>query len=186
MADFGFARRVHTPESLTSRVGTPTYVAPEILKNLPHDQRVDLWSVGVVIFVLLVGYPPFLDENQTKLFAKIRNGEWVFYDEDWSNISQDAKDLIKGLLVVDPSDRWTIEDCLRSNWIKEDTSNLSMVDLTSSIQTLKTKKSRLRSLARAFMGVGDKTESAEVATQAQVPVTDLFKPPSPQNAPQVV
>ena len=57
VCDFGFARRVHTPESLTSRVGTPTYVAPEILKNVPHDHRVDLWSIGVVVYIILVGYP---------------------------------------------------------------------------------------------------------------------------------
>ena len=184
VADFGFARRVHTPESLTSRVGTPTYVAPEILKNLPHDQRADLWSVGVVIFVLLVGYPPFLDENQTKLFQKIRNGEWVFYEEDWKNISQDAKDLISGLLMVDPADRWSIRECLRSPWIQEqDAHDLSTVDLTVSVRTLKTKKSPLRSLARVFLGLGDKTEAKEVATQAQAPVlTEIFKPPDDSSA----
>jgi calcium/calmodulin-dependent protein kinase I len=208
VTDFGFARRVHTPESLTSRVGTPTYVAPEVsccvfsvaiammmrgisscilsfvlqvLKNIPHDQRVDLWSVGVVIFVLLVGYPPFLDENQNKLFQKIRNGEWEFVEEDWKQISNDAKDLIKGLLVVDPADRCSISDCLRSAWIHEDESNLA-TDLTDSLLTLRTKKSRLRSMARVFKGVGDKTEATEVATQAQVPVLELFKPPTPEGS----
>jgi serine/threonine protein kinase len=184
VADFGFARRVHVPESLTSRVGTPTYVAPEILKNLPHDQRVDLWSVGVVIFVLLVGYPPFLDENQTELFRKIRNGEWVFYEEDWKHISEDAKEVIKGLLVVDPADRWSIEECLRSNWIRDASEDLSAVDLTQSLRTLKAKKSRLRSFARVFFGLGDKTEAEEPRTQAQTPVTELFKPPSAPNSPK--
>ena len=149
-----------------------------MLKNIPHDQRVDLWSVGVVIFVLLVGYPPFLDENQSMLFQKIRNGEWEFLEEDWQHISNDAKDLIKGLLVVDPADRSSISDCLRSAWIHEDESNLA-ADLTDSLLTLRTKKSRLRSMARAFKGVGDKTEATEVATQAQLPITELFKPPTP-------
>ena len=152
-----------------------------MLKNIPHDQRVDLWSVGVVIFVLLVGYPPFLDENQNKLFQKIRNGEWEFVEEDWKQISNDAKDLIKGLLVVDPADRCSISDCLRSAWIHEDESNLA-TDLTDSLLTLRTKKSRLRSMARVFKGVGDKTEATEVATQAQVPVLELFKPPTPEGS----
>lgn len=175
VADFGFARRVHTPESLTSRVGTPSYVAPEILKNIPHDQHVDLWSVGVVIFVLLVGYPPFLDDDQTKLFHKIRNGQWVFYEQDWKHISQDAKDLVKGLLVVDPNERWTVEECLRSRWIKQDPAELSCVDLSEALRVLKEKKSRLRSLAYAFMGLGDKIKPAEVATQAQGETNGLSK-----------
>jgi serine/threonine protein kinase len=58
-----------------------------------------LWSVGIVIFVLLVGYPPFLDEDQSQLFLKIRTGEWSFSDEDWKHISEDAKELIRGLLT---------------------------------------------------------------------------------------
>ena len=202
VADFGFARRVHTPESLTSRVGTPSYVAPEVgyrgvyrserflhltyraflvwiqvLKNLPHDQRVDLWSVGVVIFVLLVGYPPFVDKHHTSLFEKIRNGDWIFCEEDWRNISNDAKELISGLLVVDPVDRWSIDDCLRSAWIKEDERNLS-ADLTDSLVTLRTKESHVRSLAQVFIGMGVETESTDAATQAQIPISDLFKPPS--------
>lgn len=181
IADFGFARRVHTPESLTSRVGTPTYVAPEILKNLPHDHRVDLWSAGVVIFVLLVGYPPFLDEDQTNLFRKIRNGEWEFYDEDWKNISQDAKDLIKGLLVVDPADRFTVREALRSNWIKQSSSTLSNIDLTDSLKVMKQKRARLRSLARAFMGSGDKVKPVEIPTAAQASING-----SPANSKELI
>ena len=64
-----------------------TYVAPEILKNIPHDDRVDLWSIGVVTFVLLVGYPPFLEDNQSALFEKIRTGEWEFIEGDWRFMS---------------------------------------------------------------------------------------------------
>jgi calcium/calmodulin-dependent protein kinase I len=155
IADFGYARRVYTPESLTNRVGTPSYVAPEVLKNLPHDQRVDIWSLGVVVFVLLVGYPPFLEENQTVLFHKIRNGEWVFYEDDWKHISKEAKDFVQSLLVVDPNERWTIDECLRSPWIQQDPSQLSSVDLTDALLKLQSKKKSLRNLARAVMGFGD-------------------------------
>ena len=75
----------------------------------------------------------------------------------------------------------SISDCLRSAWIHEDESNLA-TDLTDSLLTLRTKKSRLRSMARVFKGVGDKTEATEVATQAQVPVLELFKPPTPEGS----
>jgi calcium/calmodulin-dependent protein kinase I len=169
LADFGFAQRVHTPESLTSRFGTPAYVAPEILKNVPHDQRVDLWSAGVVIFILLVGYPPFFDNNDDPqiLFHKIRNGEWAFHEKHWKHISNEAKDLIKGLLVADPNERWTIEEALRSPWIQQDPTQLSEVDLSESLRVLQEKKTRLRSLASAFMGMGDNIKPVEVATLAQ-------------------
>ena len=159
IADFGYARRVHTPESLTDRVGTPSYVAPEVLKNLPHDQRVDIWSLGVVVFVLLVGYPPFLEEDQTTLFHKIRNGEWVFYEDDWKHISNEAKEFVQKVLVVDPNERWTIEECLRSAWIQQDPCKLSSVDLSEAIQKLQQKKRSLRNLARAVMGFNDAARS---------------------------
>jgi calcium/calmodulin-dependent protein kinase I len=167
IGDFGFSRRVHTPESLTTRVGTPTYVAPEILKNIPHDQRADLWSIGVVIFVLLVGYPPFLEEKQSDLFAKIRAGDWNFVETDWAHISLDAKALIKGLLVTDPKERWSLEESLRCRWIQQDPNQLSSVTLCDSVVSLKQRRNRLRSLARAFMWVGKETKPVEVVTQAQ-------------------
>jgi calcium/calmodulin-dependent protein kinase I len=167
IGDFGFARRVHTPESLTTRVGTPTYVAPEILKNIPHDQRADLWSIGVVIFVLLVGYPPFLEEKQSDLFAKVRAGDWAFMEKDWAHISLDAKALIQGLLVTDPKERWSLEESLRCSWIQQDPNQLSSVTLCDSVVTLKQRRNRLRSLARAFMWVGKETKPVEVVTQAQ-------------------
>jgi serine/threonine protein kinase len=174
VGDFGFARRVHTPESLTTRFGTPTYVAPEILKNIPHDERVDLWSIGVVIFVLLVGYPPFLDEKQPDLFARIRAGNWSFAEKDWKHISPDAMALIKGLLVTDPKERWSLDESLRCTWIKQDPDQLSGVSLCDSHITMKQRRSRLRTLARAFMWMGKDSKPMDVVTQAQDAVSEIF------------
>ena len=165
IADFGYARRVHTPESLTNRVGTPSYVAPEILKNLPHDQRVDLWSLGVVVFVLLVGYPPFLENDQTTLFRKIRKGEWVFYEEDWKHVSKEAKDFVQGLLVVDPNERWTIEECLRSSWIQQNPNQLSSIDLSAVLSKLQQKKHSLRNMARCVMAFHDGIRTIQVDSE---------------------
>lgn len=116
VSDFSFAKRVHTPKSLLTRCGTPTYVAPEILKNHPHDEMADMWSVGVIIFVTLVGYPPFIEEDQRVLFRKIRLGEYSFLNEDWGSISKEAKNFITKLLVVDPDQRWTASRALRHKW----------------------------------------------------------------------
>ncbi|GFH58735.1 ribosomal protein S6 kinase alpha-1/2/3/6 [Chaetoceros tenuissimus] len=138
IADFSFARRVHTPKSLFTRCGTPTYVAPEILKNHPHDESADMWSVGVIAFVALVGYPPFIEEDQRVLFRKIRLGEYCFYDEDWEGISADARDLISKLLIVDPDHRCTASQAINHKWITGDDSGLSTRDISASLKKLKT------------------------------------------------
>lgn len=145
ITDFGFARRVHTPHSLTSRCGTPTFVAPEILKNIPHDQSCDLWSIGVVVYILLVGYPPFMKDTQAELFQQIRTGTWGFLEEDWQHVSNEAKDLVKNLLVVDPAQRWTVEDALRSAWISEPNVESKNRNLMSSMNSLRERRARLRS-----------------------------------------
>jgi len=139
VSDFSFAKRVHTPKSLLTRCGTPTYVAPEILKNHPHDERADMWSVGVILFVTLVGYPPFIEEDQRVLFRKIRLGEYCFENEDWSNRSKESRDLITKLLVVDPDQRWTASQVLNHKWFTgNDSSRRSAShDMSQKIDKLK-------------------------------------------------
>jgi len=121
IGDFGSATRFHTPKSLSSRKGTPSYVAPEILKEQPYDQSCDMWSVGVVIYVMLCGYTPFMtpfmEENQQKMLERIKLGDWTFDPEDWSQISDEAKDLIKGLMCTNVDKRLTASQALRSKWI---------------------------------------------------------------------
>jgi len=138
IADFGFARRVHTPLSLLSGCGTPTYVAPEILKFHPHDQSVDMWSIGVILFILLVGYPPFMEERQRDLFCKIRLGEFEFKSKGWEGISQQAKDLISSLLVVDPGSRLSAKKALEHDWFcNMDERTLLKTNLSDSQRQLK-------------------------------------------------
>lgn len=137
VADFSFAKRVHTPKSLFTRCGTPTYVAPEILKNHPHDQSCDMWSIAVIAYISLVGYPPFMEEDQRVLFKKIRYGEYTFYEEDWVGISHESKDFIKQLLVVDPDRRMTASNALRHQWFHSDESSLCSTNKVSNIRELK-------------------------------------------------
>ena len=175
LGDFGFSQRVHLPESLTSRVGTPTYVSPEVLKNLPHDERVDLWSVGVVIWVLLVGYPPFMNEKQTELFRMIRTGDYEFDDKDWKQISPDARQLVSGLLTVDPKERWTVDDALKSAWIRQDEHALSSISLRDSMEVIRGTRGRLRKLAKAFrfFGKDSSVKEVEANTVAQDTVNSI-------------
>lgn len=80
IADFGFAKKVFEKNSLKTQCGTPGYVAPEILEGTLYDERADMWSVGVILYILLGGYPPFIESTQRDLFKKIRKGEYEFHE----------------------------------------------------------------------------------------------------------
>jgi calcium-dependent protein kinase len=115
--DFGLSKSVNnTPfQVLHSAVGTPYYVAPEVLDH-EYDKRCDVWSIGVTLYVMLCGYPPFRGKTTKQIAAKIRKGKLVFFDRDWGNISEEAKDLVKGLLTVDMKQRLTIREALDHPW----------------------------------------------------------------------
>jgi len=119
IADFGFASRVYAPNSLSDQCGTPYFVAPEIILRKPFGEKSDMWSVGVIIYCLLSGRVPFNGRRNVDLFRAVVNCEYSF-DDDWDKISDHAKDLIKGLLVTDPSTRLSARDALQSEWIHDD------------------------------------------------------------------
>ena len=97
--------------------GSPWYVAPEILTGRPYDASVDMWSIGVITYILLSGYPPFHHENQAILFRKIKECQYRFDAPYWDNVSAEAKDLIRRLLVLQPLRRLTVEQVLSHPWI---------------------------------------------------------------------
>jgi serine/threonine protein kinase len=116
LGDLGFAKR--TPASgYTTSCGTPSYVAPEILRSEPYNQACDLWSLGVVLYILLCGYAPFSSPNQSDLFKAIVSGRFYFDAPYWSKISSSAKDLIRKLLEVDIKKRYTAEEVLAHPWL---------------------------------------------------------------------
>lgn len=116
LADFGFASRIYFPDSLTKRCGTPYFVAPEILKGNPYDQKSDMWSVGVIFFCLLSGQLPFVGNRPLELYRSIISGKFSFDDECWESVSKEAKDLIKKLLITDPKKRLTATKALQHPW----------------------------------------------------------------------
>lgn len=118
LADFGFATRCNG-KSLTQVCGTPDYVAPEIISHVQYDFACDIWSAGVIAYILLGGYPPFQSrtDDRDELFKIIRRGKVRFHDEYWSDISPEAKDLIKSMLTVDVDARPTAQALLRHEWI---------------------------------------------------------------------
>jgi calcium/calmodulin-dependent protein kinase I len=120
IADFGFAKMIQSTEdrTLETACGTPGYVAPEILRNERYGKEVDIWSLGVIFYILLCGYPPFHDSNQKRLFEKIKRAEYEFDSPDWDGISDHAKDLITKILVPDPRRRLTAAQILSHPWVR--------------------------------------------------------------------
>ncbi|GAX20809.1 calcium/calmodulin-dependent protein kinase I [Fistulifera solaris] len=155
IADFGFAKRVLEPNSLSTQCGTPGYVAPEILEGTLYDERADMWSVGVILYILLGGYPPFIESTQRDLFRKIRKGEYEFHEEYWGTVSSEAKDLIRNLLMVNIKKRLTAEQALKNAWILGDDAKLANRDLGVNLDKLRSfnGKRKFRAAVATVMAV---------------------------------
>uniref|UniRef100_A0A7R9Y8Y9 Protein kinase domain-containing protein n=1 Tax=Pinguiococcus pyrenoidosus TaxID=172671 RepID=A0A7R9Y8Y9_9STRA len=152
IADFGFAKKDVTSDSLKSKCGTPGFVAPEILKGMGYGTQVDVWSLGCIVYILLGGYPPFYDESQPQLFRKIKAGQFKFHREYWSHVSDDAKDLINKMITVNPRERITAHDALHHSWIEAEASVLGRRDIQSTTKELRKHNAR-RKLRAAFRTV---------------------------------
>ncbi|XP_029006751.1 calcium/calmodulin-dependent protein kinase type 1D-like [Betta splendens] len=130
VSDFGLSKTLEHGVMSTA-CGTPGYVAPEVLTQKPYSKAVDCWSIGVITYILLCGYPPFFEENETRLFSKIMRAEYAFHSPFWDDISESAKDLIRNLMEKNSMKRFTTEQALRHPWIAGDTAK--NVDLYRSV-----------------------------------------------------
>ena len=115
ICDFGFARAIDNKTMITSIKGTPLYMAPELLKEYPYNKKADLWSLGVILYELYVGQPPFYTNNFQTLLHKIAKEDIRYPD----SMSSDFKDFLKGLLVKNPKDRWDWPKILAHSFLKE-------------------------------------------------------------------
>uniref|UniRef100_A0A8V5HAP5 Uncharacterized protein n=1 Tax=Melopsittacus undulatus TaxID=13146 RepID=A0A8V5HAP5_MELUD len=121
ISDFGLSKIEGCGSVMSTACGTPGYVAPEVLAQKPYSKAVDCWSIGVIAYILLCGYPPFYDENDAKLFEQILRAEYEFDSPYWDDISDSAKDFIQHLMEKDPCKRFTCEQALQHPWIAGDT-----------------------------------------------------------------
>lgn len=129
VSDFGLARFVDEEKLATTTCGTPGYVAPEVLEQRPYNQSCDFWSVGVVLFILLSGGPPFYNPDQFEMFEKIKRAEYSFEALSWQGVSAEAKDLITKLLVADPAQRLNGEQIMAHPWILGQTQSIDDSDI---------------------------------------------------------
>lgn len=152
LTDFGFSSTMEHG-ALTTSLGTPGYTAPEVLRGQSYNDSVDMWSLGVITYILyipeillicrLCGYPPFASGNDMETLRKISKGEFQFYPKEWDSVSEDAKDFIRNLIVVDPTKRMTACQCADHPWLKNATP--ATVNLPGVIQGMKSVKKCKRS-----------------------------------------
>ncbi|CAO1423222.1 unnamed protein product [Diamesa serratosioi] len=153
ITDFGFARHLTEGMKLYDLCGTPGYLAPETLKcNMFEDapgysKEVDIWACGVIMFTLLVGCPPFWHRKQMIMLRNIMEGKYSFMSPEWSDISEDPKDLIRRCLMVDPEKRITVRDCLKHPFFNTVLFEQDIAPLKRSLSTRSRRFSRISDLA---------------------------------------
>jgi len=118
IADFGLSKIIDEQKMMQTACGTPGYVAPEVLNAEGYDKEVDMWSIGVITYILLCGFPPFYSESVPEVFEQIMKAEFDYPEEYWADISENAKDFINSLLVVDVSKRMTARQTLEHKWLR--------------------------------------------------------------------
>jgi len=137
LTDFGFAKDVHIRDTLQTPCYTPYYVAPEVLGPEKYDKSCDIWSLGVIMYILLCGFPPFYSNHGLAISPgmkkRIRSGQYEFPNPEWENVSKDAKDLIRGMLKTDPHQRLSIDDVIKNKWIAQYTTVPQTPLLTSQV-----------------------------------------------------
>jgi len=140
ISDFGLAK-IYDSSLMMTQCGTPSYVAPEVLEGKGYDETVDFWSIGIILYILLCGFPPFYDDDNDKLFELISKAKVEFPLPYWENISESAQDLIKKLLCADPRKRLKSDQILAHPWmVGDETPRKNLPNITDKIREYNAKK----------------------------------------------
>uniref|UniRef100_A0A8C1W1F0 calcium/calmodulin-dependent protein kinase n=1 Tax=Cyprinus carpio TaxID=7962 RepID=A0A8C1W1F0_CYPCA len=138
LADFGLAIEVQgDQQAWFGFAGTPGYLSPEVLRKEPYGKPVDMWACGVILYILLVGYPPFWDEDQHRLYQQIKAGAYDFPSPEWDTVTPEAKDLINKMLTINPAKRITAAEALKHPWICQRSTVASMMHRQETVECLK-------------------------------------------------
>ncbi|CAL9703160.1 unnamed protein product [Knipowitschia caucasica] len=192
ISDFGLSKMVDNG-IMSTACGTPGYVAPEVLAQKPYSKAVDCWSIGVITYILLCGYPPFYEETESQLFSKIMKAQYEFDSPFWDDISESAKDFIRNMMQRDPSMRYSPEQALRHPWIIGKTARSQDIYYSVSVQIQKNfAKSKWKQAYNAAVVINHMKKLHLAHTQAalrqsiipNIQVTDLSSPTRTRKRPE--
>ncbi|KAM9344143.1 calcium/calmodulin-dependent protein kinase IGb [Pholidichthys leucotaenia] len=184
ISDFGLSKMVDNG-IMSTACGTPGYVAPEVLAQKPYSSTVDCWSIGVITYILLCGYPPFYEESESRLFSKIMRAQYEFDSPFWDDISESAKDFIRNMMQKNPKMRYTTDQALRHPWIIGKTARSQDIYYSVSIQIQKNfAKTKWKQAYNAAVAINHMKKlqlahSEQTLRQASIPdirVTDVSSP----------
>uniref|UniRef100_A0A8B9C6Q6 calcium/calmodulin-dependent protein kinase n=1 Tax=Anser brachyrhynchus TaxID=132585 RepID=A0A8B9C6Q6_9AVES len=162
LADFGLAIEVQgEQQAWFGFAGTPGYLSPEVLRKDPYGKPVDIWACGVILYILLVGYPPFWDEDQHKLYQQIKAGAYDFPSPEWDTVTPEAKNLINQMLTINPAKRITADQALKHPWVCQRSTVASMMHRQETVECLRKFNAR-RKLKVRMLG---STESCNTTTE---------------------
>uniref|UniRef100_A0A8C0GJT4 calcium/calmodulin-dependent protein kinase n=1 Tax=Chelonoidis abingdonii TaxID=106734 RepID=A0A8C0GJT4_CHEAB len=170
LADFGLAIEVQgEQQAWFGFAGTPGYLSPEVLRKDPYGKPVDIWACGVILYILLVGYPPFWDEDQHKLYQQIKAGAYDFPSPEWDTVTPEAKNLINQMLTINPAKRITADQALKHPWVCQRSTVASMMHRQETVECLRKFNARRKlkvSRCSPFLG-GEMGEDGGFVAEAQ-------------------
>ncbi|XP_075457893.1 calcium/calmodulin-dependent protein kinase type II subunit beta isoform X5 [Ascaphus truei] len=171
LADFGLAIEVQgEQQAWFGFAGTPGYLSPEVLRKEAYGKPVDIWACGVILYILLVGYPPFWDEDQHKLYQQIKAGAYDFPSPEWDTVTPEAKNLINQMLTINPTKRITAHEALKHPWVCQRSTVASMMHRQETVECLKKFNAR-RKLKGAILTTMLATRNFSVGRQTTAPAT---------------
>nr|GMD59002.1 phosphoenolpyruvate carboxylase kinase 1-like [Ipomoea batatas] len=130
LADFGSAEWLGGAGRMSAVVGTPYYAAPEVLMRREYNEKVDVWSAGVILYIMLAGFPPFRGDTTTETFEAVLRANLRFPAKIFRSVSPEAKDLLRKMICRDVSRRFSAEQVLRHPWVMSEGEPRSMADFT--------------------------------------------------------
>ncbi|XP_041914686.1 calcium/calmodulin-dependent protein kinase type II subunit beta isoform X13 [Alosa sapidissima] len=171
LADFGLAIEVQgDQQAWFGFAGTPGYLSPEVLRKEAYGKPVDIWACGVILYILLVGYPPFWDEDQHKLYQQIKAGAYDFPSPEWDTVTPEAKNLINQMLTINPAKRINAQEALKHPWVCQRSTVASMMHRQETVECLKKFNAR-RKLKGAILTTMLVSRNFSVGRQTTAPAS---------------
>ncbi|KAM7380985.1 hypothetical protein PAMP_004248 [Pampus punctatissimus] len=163
LIDFGLARRLENAGTLKVLFGTPEFVAPEVINYEAISYPTDMWSIGVICYILLSGFSPFMGDNDNETLSNVTSATWDFEDEAFDEISDNAKDFITNLLKKDMRVRLTCGQCFEHPWLKQDTNTMKAKKLSKERMKKYILRRKWQKTSHAVRAIGRLSSMASMA-----------------------